>query len=390
MFKRTRFQNGHLKRESRKTGPDVWTFRWRETAADGQRVNRKVVVGTVALYKNEASANKAVAALRIDINNETPAAGLRPMSVQQLVEHYTAKELADNSKKAHSTNAVYKVYLRSWILPRWGAYRIQDVKTIAVEEWLGSLPLTNGTKAKLRNIMSALFRHAMRNEWIDKNPISLVRQSAKREQTPEVLDVLEIQSLLSELEEPYRTMVFLAASTGLRVSELLALKWSDINFESLEISLIRAVVHQVVGDLKTEASKKPIPIAPELAESLLKVRLRSAYNQADDWVFASPETSGRQPYWPENLLRRHIRPAAKRAGITKRVGWHTFRHTYATLLKANGEDVKVVQECLRHANSRITLDTYTQAVAAAKRQAQNRVVTMILPKEGASETGVGA
>jgi integrase len=264
------------------------------------------------------------------------------------------------------------------------------VKTIAVEEWLGSLPLTNGTKAKLRNIMSALFRHAMRNEWIDKNPISLVRQSAKREQTPEVLDVLEIQSLLSELEEPYRTMVFLAASTGLRVSELLALKWSDINFESLEISLIRAVVHQVVGDLKTEASKKPIPIAPELAESLLKVRLRSAYNQADDWVFASPETSGRQPYWPENLLRRHIRPAAKRAGITKRVGWHTFRHTYATLLKANGEDVKVVQECLRHANSRITLDTYTQAVAAAKRQAQNRVVTMILPKEGASETGVGA
>ena len=70
---------------------------------------------------------------------------------------------------------------------------------------------------------------------------------------------------------------------------------------------------------------------------------------------------GQQPYWPENLLRRHIRPAARACGIEKTIGWHTFRHSYATQLKTNGEDVKVVQESLRHANSRITLDTYTQA-----------------------------
>ncbi len=63
MFKRTRFQNGHLKRESRKTGPDVWIFRWRETATDGRRVNRKAVVGAVDQYKTETAANKAVAAL---------------------------------------------------------------------------------------------------------------------------------------------------------------------------------------------------------------------------------------------------------------------------------------------------------------------------------------
>jgi len=82
----------------------------------------------------------------------------------------------------------------------------------------------------------------------------------------------------------------------------------------------------------------------------------------------------------ENLLRRHIRPAAKRCGIDKQIGWHTFRHSYATHLKANGEDVKVVQESLRHANSRITLDTYTQALTTAKREAQTKVVKMILPE----------
>jgi site-specific recombinase XerD len=62
--------------------------------------------------------------------------------------------------------------------------------------------------------------------------------------------------------------------------------------------------------------------------------------------------------WPDNLMKRYIKPVARKAGITKNIGWHPFRHSFATLLKANGEDVKTVQELLRHANSRITLDVY--------------------------------
>jgi site-specific recombinase XerD len=108
--------------------------------------------------------------------------------------------------------------------------------------------------------------------------------------------------------------------------------------------------------------------------------IEKLFSQAD-WVFASPDMAGKQPYWPENLLRRHIQPAARRCGINKRIGWHTFRHSYATHLKANGEDIKVVQESLRHANSRITLDTYTQALTPAKREAQSKVVRMILPEQ---------
>jgi integrase len=76
-------------------------------------------------------------------------------------------------------------------------------------------------------------------------------------------------------------------------------------------------------------------------------------------------------------MQYHIQPAAKRLGITKRIGWHTFRHTYTTLLHANGEDVKVVQELLRHGSSRITMDVYAQAVTPAKRKAQEKVVAML-------------
>ena len=88
------------------------------------------------------------------------------------------------------------------------------------------------------------------------------------------------------------------------------------------------------------------------------------------------------------ILQRGIRPAALAAGITKRIGWHTFRHTFSTLLKASGVDVKVMQELLRHANSRITLDIYTQAMSPEKREAQARVVEMFLPGAGSGNGSV--
>jgi integrase len=89
---------------------------------------------------------------------------------------------------------------------------------------------------------------------------------------------------------------------------------------------------------------------------------------------------GKQPWWPETLWRRHGKPAVTRAQISKRVGFHTFRHTCTTLLTQNNEDVKIVQELLRHANSRITLDLYAQARMSEKRSAQSKVVRMVLEK----------
>jgi site-specific recombinase XerD len=88
-------------------------------------------------------------------------------------------------------------------------------------------------------------------------------------------------------------------------------------------------------------------------------------------------------------MKRYIKPVALKAGITKNIGWHTFRHSFGTLLKANGEDIKTVQELLRHANSRITLDVYTQAVTSNKRAAQSKVVRMMVPNTGTLSANVG-
>jgi len=107
-------------------------------------------------------------------------------------------------------------------------------------------------------------------------------------------------------------------------------------------------------------------------------RQGTIYSTPDDWVFASPRRKGKRPRRPEGVLSKIIRPAAVRAGIKKRIGWHTFRHTYSSTLVANGENLKVVQELMRHASSRFTLEVYTQAKARAKRDAQQRMRAGIL------------
>jgi len=258
-----------------------------------------------------------------------------------------------------------------------GVVRLTDVKTVAVEEWLGKLSLAAGTKAKLRNIMSATFNHAIRHEWLDKNPISLVRQSAQHECIPTVLDAAEISALLTELQHPYRQMVFLAA-TGLRASELLALKWCDINFESLEICLNRGVIHQVVGDLKKRRrphgnhyhwTRTWLTRYSHGGERCRTTRSTIGFLQVQKCKANSP-TGPRISCAHTFALRQNDVALASRLADTR----------FATHLKPNGEEVKVVQESLRHTNSRITLDTYTQALTPAKREAQTKVVRMILPE----------
>jgi len=117
----------------------------------------------------------------------------------------------------------------------------------------------------------------------------------------------------------------------LRVSELLALRWDDIDFTNLEIRVTESIRHQVLGVCKTEASAKPVPMDAYMAEDLKRWRKTCAYPMDTDWVFASPRMKGKQPYWPDNLMKRYIKPAAEAAGITKNIGWHTFRHSFGNI-----------------------------------------------------------
>jgi integrase len=100
--------------------------------------------------------------------------------------------------------------------------------------------------------------------------------------------------------------------------------------------------------VQDEASQKPVPLHDHLIRDLRNWRRRTLYRTPESWVFASPQNRGKNPYWGHQLLRNHIRPVAQELGITKRIGWHTFRRTYSTLLRATGAEFKVMQELMRH------------------------------------------
>jgi len=335
------------------------------------------VIGPITQFPDRSSALLAIAALRCEINPNDPRLSLRPVTVSELVNHYRQRELApDHVWKTHSTKVTYQGYLNKWILPRWESYTLPAIKAGEVEQWLRSLPLARASCAKIRNLMSVIFNHGIRYQVCSGNPIRLVRQSAKRRKIPVVLSVNEVQQLLDALVLREWILVLLDVGTGLRMSELFGLKWKDVDFEANEISVVRSIVMQVTGPCKTEASQKPIPLDPCLAEALRAWRQQVRYSRPEDWIFASPKVNGRRPYWAQQIMRKVIRPTAIRLGITKHIGWHTFRHTYSTLLRAAGVDIKVMQELLRHASSRVTMDTYTQAVTAQKREAQSGVVRL--------------
>jgi integrase len=308
-------QDGSVTVGRRKRGPDVWCFRWREGGPDGRRIHRRIVLGTADDLKGIASARKAVVGLRREINLNDVRIRRESITLADLSRHFQQQELADrNLRIAYSTKKAYAGYLEKWIEPRWGEYSLLEIRAVEVESWLKSLNRAPGTRCKIRNVMSLLFNHGRRHDLCDRNPIQWVRQSAKRRATPDILTRDEVQGLLASLRFRERTLVLLAVTTGLRRSELFALKWKDVDFDSKQIYVTRSIVQNVVGICKTETSQKPVPAHDDLVEALREWQSQTPYQSSESWVFASPVSQGRWPYLAQQIMRHHILPVVRKTG----------------------------------------------------------------------------
>lgn len=397
-----RYQDGSIERVKRAKGPDVWVYRWRELQADGSRLQRKKVIGTVDRFPNKSAAKKATENLRAEINARQ--GGIGKITVESAWGHFQETELRDPEVgRSQTTIENYLTLFEAHILPRWGKTPLDEVKAVEVEQWLRQLrrvlppwekpslkpaeqpPLSPSSKAKIKSRMYSLFEHAKRHELHNSNPMETVRQGSKRLSKPDVLKLHEIRVLMQEISNPaIRLAVLVAGVTGLRRSEVRGLRWRDIDFHAHWITPTQGSVRTFVTNLKTRASGEPIPIPEALTAAFQEWREKTPYPADEDWVFASPATSGRSPMWFDSALIRHLRPAAERAQLTQRIGWHTFRRSLATLLTSKKEAVKVVQELMRHADPRITLALYAQGEEDAKRAAQEHVSGLFLLQKKAS------
>jgi len=242
--------------EKRKNGSDVYVYRWRELGANGKPTRRKQIVGLKSAFPSGAAARRAVDGLELDINTESVSGAFASLTINELIEHYRLIELADSNSKTARTKQVYEHQLANIISSKWGDHQLRDVKPVAVEKWLNSLPVAPGSRYKTKGVMSVLYQHAMRYEWVSANPIRLVRQSAIPLQEEIVLTPIEVGALLAELRDPFRTLILLASVTGLRRGELFGLKWEDVDFRNAEIRIVRSMVDQIEGPPKTLASRR--------------------------------------------------------------------------------------------------------------------------------------
>ena len=364
-----RFQQGSLFKMERKSHPDVWVFRWYENTS-GKRTYKKKIIGSVTQLRNRREAEKAIVALRSSVNVDAGT----PQNICDLAAHYRRHDLTQE-KKSFSTIDNHRHLFKRFIEPRWGSYRLGAVRTMEVEDWLHSLPLAPSSRAKLKCVLSTLYNHAIRHEWLTFNPISRVRTSQKRLRDKDVLTPEEFQQLVKQLSVRERAMVLLIGSTGLRRSEMIALTWSDLNIRAMEVNILRSCVRNRIGKTKTESSCRPVPLHPLVLNPLLEWRAKSPYSTDLDFLFPSVRFKGNKPLSPDSILEKSIRPALARIGVVgKHIGWHSFRHSLATNLRSLGVDIKVAQELMRHSSCRTTFDIYTRAVSQQKREASVKVV----------------
>src|SRR5262249_12840476 len=345
----------------------TWHYLWCE---DGHR--RSKLIGSIREYPTKAAAWRVAEAVRSSVRQLIG----QVLTVAELAKRYEAEKLPTRC----NTALVYRAWLKNHILPYWGSRSIRDLQPRETELWLKQLSLSAKSRAHVRHMLHTLVDFAM---WsgvteIARNPIDLVRVkgSSKRIKQPRNLKVDEFQRLVAQLHEPFRTMARVAVCLGLRVSELLALRWSDVDWLNQTLTIERRIVAQTVDEVKTAGSRRSMPLDTELLEVLKRWKQTTDFSEKDDWIFASPVQIGRLPYTDSGFWRE-LQRAAKAAGIEP-LGTHAFRHTYRSWLDAVGTPIAVQQKMMRHADIRTTLNIYGDVVTDEMEQAHRKVVGLAL------------
>jgi integrase len=229
--------------------------------------------------------------------------------------------------------------------------------------------------------MKLAFKFGVKWGYIGENPMAekraeLPRGSTKRAKQPIQLTVTGFFSLLARLGLREKLAVAFAGWLGPRISEAFGLQWHDMNLAEGVVSFRRGLVEGRITPLKTEASRTNLPMPEEVLELLRQWRSITPYNQPGDWIFASPYTRGRRPFWPAQLFKTHIKPVALAAGLPG-IGWHSFRHTVSAWGKEAGLELEDVKTLLRHEDIATTSNVYGDLGMKAKRRIQQRMVEFV-------------
>ncbi len=408
--RRLTYQYGTLVLEKRNRGPNVWAYRYFEIE-NGKKRRRKSVVGTQEEYPTRSAAERAAEHLRLsanaEINNhECPTMrGLIDRYIDQVLRPCLAIPVGGAQDGAapisYHCAMSYKLALNNWVRPRWETYRVREFEKpavrAAVEEWLRSLwrssknptGLAPKTVRAIWSVMKLTFKFGVKWGYLNENPmgekrVELPRGSTKRTTHSVQLTAPQFFRLLDLLDSREKLAVAFAGWLGPRVSEIFGLQWQDLDLKNGTVSFRRGFVQGRITPLKTEASRTNLPMPDELVDLLRQWQSVTPFNKADDWVFASPYTKGKRPFWPAQLLKKHIKPTALAAGLPS-IGWHSFRHTVSAWGKEAGLKLEDVKTLLRHEDIATTSNVYGDLGMDAKRRIQQRLVAFVNEQANAAD-----
>ncbi len=358
----------------------VWVARWREDMLrpDGTlgRTLRSEVLGPVSEIPAKREAHKLLETRLRPINQDRH----RPQATITLAlfvgEQFEPGVLPTLK---FATQQIYSLLLRKHLLPRFGSQRLCDISRAEIQRFLLEklrLGLAWETTNHLRHLLSKVLGTAVDWKYLSENPVRGVKMPERTLKRPHrFLSAEEVRRLLAATDEPARTIILLAVLTGLRIGEILALRWARVNFESGTLRVEETYYKGTFGTPKTRASRREVPLPPVVVKALLMHESRSLDRSAGALVFATTKGT---PLAADNLRKRELRPACKRAGL-RAIDWHTLRHTHGTLLHAQGTPLKVAQAQLGHSHMATTLEVYTHASSTAQREAVAKLEGVLFP-----------
>ena len=387
---------GHIKQRSKGS----WTI-WVDLGRDPETGKRKQQTSTVRGSKKDAERELRVVLTRIE-------GGAYVKPAKMTVGEYLEQWLQDYCKTnlAPHTAQSYEFFVRRHIKPALGQIPLTQLKPEHLQHLYadklstgrrdGNGGLGNRSVRYIHITLHKALKSAVKLGMIARNPADAVDVPKVKRHEMQVMSETDIHIFLEYAKStPYYALFYTALFTGMRRSELLALRWSDVDLLLCQASVNRTLHQLHNGDIifqqpKTDKGRRLIALSPSTAVVLREHReAQEKVSQAlgmtiseDDLVFCRYDG---KPLLPDSITQAW-RKLARQCGL-KGIRLHDARHTHASLMLKQGVHPKIVQERLGHASISITLDTYSHVAPGLQQSAATRFDDIIIPaKENVTES----
>jgi integrase len=363
---RQSYQRGYVSDPIRTRRGLVFRIRYRLRTVAGKWVHKTETLENLSGKK----AARAVLDQRIRESQNRHVEAV-DFTVQHIVDSLWRPYLERKQVKP-STKRSYECDLRVHILPAIGAMRIAEVAPLHIEKLLQSRLKGGSSPKTVRNLVGLLqsvFSLAVDHDLIQRSPVrDRHKPKVTRSEKP-VWSPGQLKLIVDSVPKTHRGLFQCAMLTGARLGELLGLQWKHIDFQSQTLEIRQSLWEGELVTPKTEGSVRMIYFGPSLLSALTAQKQNSKHNTTEDFVFCKEDGS---PLNPDVLRRDVLYPTLDRIGIARNrraAGFHTFRHSAATIVNQKTGNLKLVQKLLGHSNLSTTADVYTHTSADADRSA---------------------